>query len=52
MKRNEFLKSFGVGALSLSPFSFQEIIDRKPVKIYDNYLRGVFACNLGSILIL
>lgn len=31
MKRNEFLKSFGIGALGLSTFSFKEIIDRKRI---------------------
>ncbi|PHR70850.1 MAG: hiran domain protein [Lutibacter sp.] len=49
MKRKEFLKSLGIGALGLSAFSFQEIIDRRPVIIYDNYLRGTFTYNLETI---
>lgn len=49
MKRKEFLKNFGIGALGLSTFSFQEIIERRPVKIYDNYLRGTFAYNLETV---
>ncbi len=38
MKRKEFIKNFGIGAVGLSTFSFQDIIEMRPVKIYDNYL--------------
>lgn len=49
MKRNEFLKSFGISALGLGTLSFKDAIERKSVKIYDNYLRGTFAYDLKMV---
>lgn len=49
MKRQDFLKNLGIGALGLSTFSFQDILERKSVIIYDNYLRGTFAYDLEKV---
>jgi len=49
MKRNEFIKGLGLGALGLGTLSLTKIIDTRQVKIYDNYLRGVFAGDTKKI---
>jgi len=49
MKRNEFLKGLGLGALGLGTLSLTKIIDTRQVKIYDNYLRGIFAGKLDGV---
>ena len=49
MKRNEFIKGLGLSALGLGTLSLTKIIDTRQVKIYDNYLRGVFAGDTEKI---
>lgn len=49
MKRKDFLINLGLGAVGLTSLSFGEAINRKQVKIYDNYLRGVFACDYSKV---
>jgi len=49
MKRQEFLRNLGIGTLGLSTFSFKDILERKAVIIYDNYLRGTFAYQLKKM---
>jgi len=49
MERKDFFKNLGLGAIGLSTLSFGDALSRKPVKIYDNYLRGVFACDYSKV---
>ncbi len=50
MKRSEFLKSFGLASAGLILPNTNNVLSHKPIKIYDNYVKGVHHYPLHSIL--
>mgnify|MGYP000179797952 CR=1 FL=1 len=48
MKRLDFIKSFGLGGTSLILPNLN--LGKKPIKIYDNYLKGIIHYQLNEVI--
>lgn len=49
MQRKDFLKNMGFASMGLMIPKFPEAIERKPIKIYDNYIRGITHYRFNSL---